>query len=137
MSRSVGTDRHALRERVIALLYEAEMRGEPPADVVAGLDVAPDPFVVERVEGVAQAVAQLDVLIREHLTPTWPFERLGVMDRIICRLGTWELVHAPDVPTAVILDEMVELAKAYGATDDAGKLVNGVLAAVTRDVRPG
>jgi N utilization substance protein B len=48
------------------------------------------------------------------------------VDRNVLRLGTWELVHQAGVPRAVVLDEAVELAKAYG-TDDSSAFVNGVL----------
>jgi N utilization substance protein B len=51
------------------------------------------------------------------------------VDRNVLRLGTWELAHRPDVPRAVVLDEAVELAKAYG-TDDSSAFVNGVLAKI-------
>jgi N utilization substance protein B len=48
------------------------------------------------------------------------------VDRNLLRLGAWELVHRPDIPRAVVLDEAVELAKAYG-TDESSAFVNGVL----------
>jgi transcription antitermination protein NusB len=51
---------------------------------------------------------------------------MGRVDRNVLRLGTWELVNRADVPRAVVLDEAVELAKAFG-TDDSSAFVNGVL----------
>ena len=59
---------------------------------------------------------------------------MATTDRNILRIATFELMHRADVPTAVVLDEAVGLAKRYG-TDDSGRFVNGVLAAVARTVR--
>jgi N utilization substance protein B len=53
----------------------------------------------------------------------------------VLRMAIFELLERSDVPTAVILDEAVELAKVY-STDDSGRFVNGVLSAVARQVRP-
>jgi N utilization substance protein B len=58
-----------------------------------------------------------------------------VIDRSVLRLATFELLERPEVPVAVVLDEAVELAKHF-STDDSGRFVNGVLAAVAREVRP-
>ena len=57
---------------------------------------------------------------------------MPVTDRTVARIAIFELLERPDVPTAVMLDEAVELAKRYGGTDDSGRFVNGVLAAVGR-----
>ena len=75
--------------------------------------------------GVAGAGAALDEQIAAA-SQHWRIERMARVDRNVLRLGTWELVHQADVPRAVILDEAVELAKAYG-TDDSSAFVNGVL----------
>ncbi len=50
------------------------------------------------------------------------------------RLGVYELAERPDVPTAVILDEAVALAKRY-STEEGGRFVNGVLAAAAKELR--
>ncbi|MDA3016227.1 MAG: hypothetical protein O2925_08645, partial [Actinomycetota bacterium] len=52
----------------------------------------------------------------------------------VMRLATFELLERPDVPTAVVLDEAVSLAKRY-STDDSGRFVNGVLASIADEVR--
>jgi transcription antitermination protein NusB len=59
---------------------------------------------------------------------------MPVVDRQLLRLATFELIGRPDVPTAVVLDEAVELAKSY-STENSGRFVNGVLAAIAADVR--
>jgi N utilization substance protein B len=59
---------------------------------------------------------------------------MPVVDRQLLRLATFELMARPDVPTAVVLDEAVELAKSY-STENSGRFVNGVLAAIANYVR--
>ena len=77
------------------------------------------------VRGVVGAGVALDQQIAAA-SQNWRVERMARVDRNVLRLGTWELVHQASVPRAVVLDEAVELAKAYG-TDDSGAFVNGVL----------
>jgi transcription antitermination protein NusB len=77
------------------------------------------------VRGVGATTALLDTQITaasEH----WRIERMGRVDRNVLRLGTWELANRPEIPRAVVLDEAVELAKAFG-TDESSSFVNGVL----------
>ena len=73
---------------------------------------------------------ELDRLI-DAASDAWPADRLGVLERNILRIGIYELVHGT-VPVEVAISEAVNLAKRY-ASDDAGKLVNGVLARVARE----
>lgn len=115
----------------MGLLYEADLRGDDVADVLAGLPVPADPYAVALVEGVA--AASLDELIERH-SINWSLERMPQLDVTIMRIGTWEL-QQNDVPTAVVLDEAVDLAKRF-STDDSGRFVNGVLAAIADEVRP-
>ena len=131
--RDVPAGRHEARERALHLLYEAEAKGVDPTAVLAELPVPPDDFAVELVEGVADGREGLDALIADH-AQGWTLERMAAVDRAVLRLGAYELAHRPDVPTAVVLDEAVELAKGY-STADSGRFVNGVLAAVARAVR--
>lgn len=131
--RDAPSGRHEARERALHLLYEAEAKGVAPADVLAELPVPPDPFAVDLVEGVTSHAAELDDLVGRHATG-WRLDRMAAIDRAVLRLGAYELAHRPDVPTAVAIDEAVELAKGY-STADSGRFVNGVLAAVARSVR--
>ena len=66
----------------------------------------------------------------------WTLERMPVLDRTVMGIATYELLARDDVPTAVVLDEAVELAKRF-CTDDSGRFVNGVLSAIAKKVRPG
>ncbi len=129
---TTGARRQA-RERALALLYEAEAKGVDADTVVAGLPIEPDPFTVELVSGVVSARAEIDGWLR-RFARDWALERMPAIDRTLLRIGVFELVHRPDVPTAVAISEAVDLAHRY-STDDSGRFVNGVLAAVAAEVR--
>jgi N utilization substance protein B len=92
---------------------------------IDGTDPEGRPYADEVVRGVDADREGVDRQIVEA-SANWRLERMARVDRNVLRLGAWELAHRPDVPRAVILDEAVELAKAFG-TDDSGAFVNGVL----------
>ena len=125
--------RSEARERAMGLLYEAHAKGTSVADVLAALPVDPDPLAVLLVEGVDARRDEVDGLLAEHARG-WTLDRMPVLDRSIMEIATFELVARPEVPTAVVLDEAVELAKRYG-TDDSGRFVNGLLSAIAKKVR--
>jgi N utilization substance protein B len=129
-----GSRREA-RERAFHLLYESEIKGEQPDDVLASLPLEPDSFAVELVRGVGEARPEVDRLISAHAR-NWDIQRMPALDRALLRLACYELAHRPDVPTGAVISEAVELAKRY-STDDSGRFVNGVLSAVAAEVRPG
>jgi N utilization substance protein B len=76
--------------------------------------------------------ARAEELIASRLKG-WTLERLPVIDRLVMRLAVAEMLTMA-TPTGVILSEAVELAARY-STDESGRYVNGVLAAVARDIR--
>ena len=73
----------------------------------------------------------IDLVIQGAAT-NWRLDRMAMLDRSVLRLGTFELLHRPDVPVAVVIDEAVELAKAYGG-DESPRFVNGILARIADD----
>jgi N utilization substance protein B len=108
-------------EKAITLFwrnFEADPEGRAYAD--------------EAVRGIAERLVDLDAKI-SAASSNWRIERMTRVDRNLLRLGAWELVYRPDVPRAVVLDEAVELAKAYG-TDESSAFVNGVLNEVSQKV---
>jgi N utilization substance protein B len=125
--------RHQARERAVTLLYEAELKGERPTEVMDALATPPDPYTATLVRSVETRAAEIDPLITGAAIG-WDLERMAVVDRNVLRLAVAELLACPDVPTAVILNEAVELASAY-STDDSGRFVNGVLATLALQVR--
>jgi N utilization substance protein B len=126
--------RHQSRERALTLLYEADLKGEPPTDVLAALPVAPDPYVTTLVTAVGERHERIDELVASAAIG-WDLDRMAVVDRNVLRLATAELLACDDVPTPVILNEAVDLASSF-STDDSGRFVNGVLATVASRVRP-
>ena len=126
-------ERSDARERALYLLYEAHSKGIDPADTIDLQVVAPDELTQELVLGVGELMPTLD----EHISAKangWSLTRMPVLDLNVMRLAVFELMRRPDVPKAVILNEAVELAKRF-STDDSGRFVNGVLAAVATEVR--
>ena len=126
--------RREAREQALLLLYEGEIRSLGAEALVADVVVEPDEYTTEVLAGVELHQPRLDQLLGER-TGSWPIHRLGAIDRAVLRLAAWELTERPEIPTAVVLNEAVELAKTYG-TDDSGSFVNGVLASLADDVRP-
>jgi transcription antitermination protein NusB len=127
------TGRRASRERALSLLYEAEVKGESAGELLAGLVVSPDPFVASLVKGVSGRQGEIDGLIASH-SRDWPLARMPAIDRNLLRMAVFELTEAEGAPVGVVIDEAVELAKLY-STEDSGRFVNGVLAAIARDLR--
>ena len=126
--------RHQQRERALALLYEAELKGEGPLQVLDALPVPPDPYVRTLV---AQAVATREEADRRIAAASvgWPLDRMAVIDRIVLRLAVAELLDPDGPPVAVVIDEAVELVKEY-STDESGGFVNGILSTIARDLAP-
>ncbi len=104
-----------------------------PGAVLAELPVKPDAFAEGLVVGVESEQARIDSLISSHAIG-WAMDRMPVVDRALLRMATYELLAHADVPTAVIISEAVDLATQY-STDESGRFVNGVLAAIATDVR--
>jgi transcription antitermination protein NusB len=130
-------DRRSMaRERALGLLYEAEIKGVAPGEVLAALPVPADRLAADLVLGVHARRSDVEAIVARHLKGGWTLERLAMLDRLVMSLGTYELIARPDVPTGVVLNEAVILAKAFGRDDDAGRFVNGVLAAVAASTRP-
>ena len=115
------------------LLYESEAKSVDPSVLVRDLPVEPDAYTLALVQGVEANFALIDDQIGRHAIG-WALERMPAVDRAILRLATFELLGRPDVPTAVVLSEAVELAGEY-STEESGRFVNGVLAAVALDLR--
>ena len=137
MTRSQGPShgsRRQARERALSLLYEASAKGLAAGAVLDDLPVAPDDFTTDLVRGVESALPELDRLIGSHAID-WALDRMPVVDLTLLRVATYELCHRPDIPTAAVISEAVELAAEY-STDESGRFVNGVLAAIAAEVRP-
>lgn len=126
--------RREARERALGLLYEAEVRSESVASVLAGLPVPADAYAVTLVTGVDDDRTAIDELI-VRFARDWKLERMPAIDRALLRMAIHELLSQPEVPTGVVISEAVELATEY-STDESGRFVNGMLSHIAAEVRP-
>ncbi|MFO8192026.1 MAG: transcription antitermination factor NusB [Bacillota bacterium] len=83
-------------------------------------------FVDDLVAGTLGRQEQLDEIIMKHLVK-WKLERISAVDRNLLRLALYEILYRPDIPTAVSINEALELAKKYGSSGEAVGFINGVL----------
>jgi N utilization substance protein B len=119
--------RRQARRTAFILLYQWDLTGQPLASLYDG---EVDPFARETAEAVAARAEELDRSIDEA-SDDWTADRLGAPERNILRIGVYEL-ETGRVPPEVAINEAVALAKRY-ASDDAGRLVNGILGRIARE----
>lgn len=130
--------RRLAREKVIQALYECEFHPENEEEVVqrrgSKLNEEEKAFYLHLTQGVLSKREELDQWIQKYLKKGWSIDRLTIIDRLILRLGAYELKYQPDIPSAVVLNESVELAKAF-SDDEAARFINGVLGNMVQDVK--
>ncbi len=125
--------RREARERALGLCYECETRGLGAGVVLAEQPVAPDPYAVDLVEGVDAHRAEIDAWLAEY-SEHWAVERMPAVDRALLRMGAYELAWHPELTSATVISEAVELAQEY-STKDSGRFVNGLLSRIAERVR--
>jgi transcription antitermination protein NusB len=121
------TSRRAGRRTAFFLLYQWDVTGQPLASLYDG---EVDEFAREIAEAVAARAEHLDTRITDA-ADDWTADRLGAVERNVLRIGVHEL-ESRSVPKEVAIDEAVTLAKRY-ASEDAGRLVNGILGRIARE----
>jgi len=109
------------------MLFQWDVTGKPLGSTYEG---EVDEFARETAEAVAARAPELDRRI-DDATEGWPAERLGALERNVLRVGIYELERG-EVPPEVAIDEAVRFAKRY-ASEEAGKLVNGILGRIARE----
>jgi len=139
----MSANRHLGRIVALQTLYEQDFRREvndPGLDLEDVLarnigryeeTIEDKAFIETLVHGVDTKQAELDDIIRP-VAPEWPIEQIARMDRIVLRMGVYELTFEESVPPKVVINEAVELAKAFGG-DNSSKFINGVLGTVLRN----
>ncbi|WP_300266676.1 transcription antitermination factor NusB [Microbacterium sp.] len=110
----------------VTLAAEAKRAANEPARESSWL------YAREIVDGIVDNQDEIDEQIVAN-SRDWKIERMPAVDRALLRIGVWEILHNDEVPTAVAIDEAVELAKEF-STDDSGAFVHGVLGRVARTV---
>jgi transcription antitermination protein NusB len=126
-SAPAAVGRRQARRQALFLLYQWDLTQQPLASLFEG---EPDVFARELASAVAARSEALDARITAA-SESWPADRLGTLERNILRIGVYELEEGA-VPSEVAINEAVVLAKRY-ATEDAGRLVNGILGRVQRE----
>ena len=125
--KSKPVSRREARRAAVFVLYQWDVTSSPLGSLFEGEVDAYTQTIADRV---ARHVAELDAKITAAAND-WTADRLGAVERNILRVAIEELV-AGEVPKEVVLDEAVTLAKRY-ASDDAGRLVNGILGKIARE----
>jgi N utilization substance protein B len=123
----VSSGRRAARRTALFVLYQWDVTGQPVASLYEG---EVDQFARDTAEAVVAEAQELDRRITKA-ADDWTADRLGAIERNILRIALHEL-DGDDVPDEVAIDEAVTLAKRY-ATDDAARLVNGILGRIVRE----
>lgn len=138
----MSANRHLGRIIALQTLYEQELRKEcQDKQIDLGQItkrnihryktlIEDEPFVNRLVKGIESKQAELDAVI-QPIAPEWPLSQIARMDRLILRIGTYELLYEEGVPRKVVINEAVELAKSFGG-DNSSKFVNGVLGTLLR-----
>ena len=140
----MASNRHLGRIIALQTLYEQELRLEAK-DASFDLNevlkrnieryqktLDDTEFVSELVLGVSKQAKSLDDLL-QPVAPEWPIDQIARMDRLVLRIGLYELKNEKDVPAKVVINEAVELAKAFGG-DNSSKFINGVLGTLLRQI---
>jgi len=138
----MASNRHLGRIIALQTLYEQELRVEA-ADKNLNVDeilarnveryketVDDVAFIEQLVKGVSEQAEALDAKL-QPVAPEWPIDQIARMDRLVLRIGLYELENSKDVPPKVVINEAVELAKGFGG-DNSSKFINGVLGTLLR-----
>lgn len=121
------SSRRTARRTALFLLYQWDLTSQPLTSLYEG---EIDSFALELAQGVTEQAEELDRRITEAAIG-WTADRLGALERNVLRIALYEIDRG-EVPVEVAIDEAVTLAKRY-ASEDAGRLVNGILGRLARE----
>lgn len=131
--------RRRARRRALQALYQWEITSQDANEILAQFREAQDLSCVDEehfealVRGVIAGQPELDEQLARFLDR--PVSQLDLMERVVLRMGSWELLHCPELPYRVVLDECVDLAHRFGS-EQGHSYVNAVLDRAARDWRP-
>ena len=130
--------RRRARRRALQAIYQWHMTGQEPAEVLRqfleiqdmkGVDVE---HFERLLRGVGENAEALDAELQPFLDRS--IDQLEVMELVTLRIGAFELLHCPDLPYRVVLDECVDLAHRFGS-EQGHAYVNAVLDKAVRQWR--
>jgi N utilization substance protein B len=142
MSAVDPAGRHRAREAALQMLYQWEVGRAsadeaiatywPAHDAERPLDEPLRAFANDLVRGTIERVGEIDGILGAH-AQNWRVERMAVIDRLVLRLAVYELLAHAGTPPRVVINEALELARAYSG-EDAVPFVNGVLDAIRKEL---
>lgn len=129
--------RSKARKQSLDLLYEGDIRGQAPADLLALRDIEEDgpdarpirEYTKDLILGIAENRRKIDELISNY-AQGWDMDRLPAVDRNILRLGIYEILWCKDLEDAIAIDEALNLAREL-STDDSAHYIHGVLGRIS------
>lgn len=134
----MASSRHLFRIIAMQSLYEREFRDDMTLAQIVTRNVEkliPDvedlSFLDNLIAGVEKNKEEMSGLIEKY-APEFPLDQIPVVDKVLLWMSIYELLHDPDIPPKVAINEAVELGKAYGG-DNSSKFVNGVLGSIYTD----
>jgi transcription antitermination protein NusB len=139
---SDGSGRRRAREASLQMLYQWEVGRStadesvatywPQREADAELSEPLRDFANRLVRGTVARVKDIDAMLTAH-AQNWRVERMAVIDRLVLRLAIYELLAEEETPPRVVINEALELARAYSG-DEAVGFVNGILDAVRKEL---
>ncbi len=129
--------RHKARKRAVDILFSADINEQPLEDalVAAQARAQDEPersssweYAHMIVGGIIAHGESVDQVLRDT-SQSWSLERMPTVDRAVLRVATWEILHNPDIPTAVAIAEAVDLVNEL-STEASSGFVHGILAAI-------
>jgi N utilization substance protein B len=124
------------RELALQMLFQWELGGHSPEHVISSflhvqrIDAEVESFARSLFEGTVSEVEALDRRVREQ-AEHWRLERMAAVDRNLLRLALYELLHCPETPPAVVINEALEIARRFSGKDSV-EFINGVLDAIRK-----
>lgn len=129
--------RRLVRELVIQRQYQQLVHPEDQGDIFAPNEAKlteEDRSYYEVVQkGLAAHLQEIDPYIRRYIKSGWTLDRLSIVDRAVLRLAVYELLYQKDIPAKVVVNEAVDLAKAFSG-EEAGRFVNGILGKIITEL---
>jgi N utilization substance protein B len=132
--------RRKARELALQMLFQWEQGKHSPHHVISTFlhaqrtEPEEEQFAQTLFEGTVSEVADLDRRVRAH-AENWRLERMAAVDRNLLRLALYELLHFPDTPPAVVINEALEIARRFSDKDSVD-FVNGILDALRKSLSP-
>jgi N utilization substance protein B len=138
--------RHRAREAALQILYQWEITGRGVdrtaetffAHQWPNADEAPEEFQAFATDLARETVDRLDAIdpLIAETTERWRPERMAVLDRLILRMAVCELMRGPATPSAVVINEALELARTF-TTEESVKFINGMLDTIRKKLDSG